>query len=433
MALSPRRITALVTAFVAALSFAACGGSKSNNGSAGSGGVVHITLSHGYTDVEAKGITAQVATWNASHPKIQVKLLFNGGNDGALQKTLASMAAGSSPDIAYEYGSSMAALAGRPQVIDLTDKVKDPAFNWNDFYPFERDAASSNGKVYGVPALVDNLALVYNKKLLDAAGVTYPTASWTWDDFRTAAQKLTVADKKQYGWAYVADGSEDTTWRWLAMLWQAGGDLLSSDGTKSAFDSPAGLKATQLLHDMAVTDKSVYLDQGNGNYLNLFNSGKIAMLWTGPWDLSSINPDVKYGVQVLPAANGSHSSIAGPDNWMLFNNGSAREQAAWTFLSWLVSSDTHGKFTLATGDLPTRASETKLASYADYLAKYPGDAVFVSNLSNVTKTRPNTKTYPQVSQAIGSQIQGVLIGHSSPQDALKAAAQQADSALASGQ
>ena len=40
---------------------------------------------------------------------------------------------------------------------------------------------------------------------------------------------------------------------------------------------------------MAVTDKSVYLDTGNGNYLNLFNSGKIAMLWTGPWDLSSIN------------------------------------------------------------------------------------------------------------------------------------------------
>ena len=90
------------------------------------GGVVHITISHGYTDVEAKAITAQVATWNASHPKIQVKLLFNGGNDGALQKTLANLAVGSPPDIAYEYGSSMAALAGRPKVVDLTDKVKRP-------------------------------------------------------------------------------------------------------------------------------------------------------------------------------------------------------------------------------------------------------------------------------------------------------------------
>ena len=55
------------------------------------------------------------------------------------------------------------------------------------------------------------------------------------------------------------------------------------------------------------------------------------------------------------------------------------------------------------------------------------------NLTNVTKARPNTKTYPQLSQAIGSQVQGVLIGQSAPQSALDAAAQQADAALASGQ
>ena len=71
-------------------------------------------------------------------------------------------------------------------------------------------------------------------------------------------------------------------WRYLPLLWQAGGDLLTEDNTKPAFDSAAGKAALELLQGMAVTDKSVYLDTGNGNYLNLFNSGKIAMLWTGP-------------------------------------------------------------------------------------------------------------------------------------------------------
>ena len=33
------------------------------------------------------------------------------------------------------------------------------------------DAATSQGKIYAVPALVDNLALVYNKKLFEQAGV----------------------------------------------------------------------------------------------------------------------------------------------------------------------------------------------------------------------------------------------------------------------
>ena len=97
-----------------------------------------------------------------------------------------------------------------------------------------------NGKVIGVPALVDNLALVYNKALFDKAGVAYPTKDWTWTDFRAAAKKLTDPAAKQFGWAYVNDGSEDTVWRFLALLWQAGGDLLNADNTKSALNSPQG-------------------------------------------------------------------------------------------------------------------------------------------------------------------------------------------------
>ena len=191
----------------------------------------------------------------------------------------------------------------------------------------------------GLPALVDNLSLVYNKKLFDAAGVAYPTPTWTWDDFRAAAKKLTDASTKQYGWAYVNDASEDTVWRYEALLWQSGGDILDSTGKAAGYDSPAGLKAMTLLHDMAVTDKSVYLDTGNGNYLNLFNSGKIAMLWTGPWDVSSINADVSYGVQVLPGNGTNHASISGPDSWMVFNNGSKRVAAAKAFLQWLLSAE----------------------------------------------------------------------------------------------
>ena len=127
MASSPRRVVAVAVVLIAAVVLAAC--SSGGSGKPSSGGVVHITLSHGYTDVEAKAITQQVATWNATHPKIQVRLLFNGGNDGALQKTLANLAVGSPPDIAYEYGSSMAALAGRPKVVDLTSDVNAPSFH----------------------------------------------------------------------------------------------------------------------------------------------------------------------------------------------------------------------------------------------------------------------------------------------------------------
>ena len=303
--------------------------------------------------------------------------------------------------------------------------------NWNDFWPAERQAVQVGGKVIGMPALVDNLALVYNKKLFDQAGIPYPTANWTWDDFRAAAQKLTDPSAKQFGWAYVADGSEDTVWRFDALLWQAGGDILNSDNTKAEFNSPAGVKAATLLQQMATVDHSVYLDNGNGNYANLFNSGKIGMLFTGPWDLSSF-PDVNYGVQVLPGLD-NHQTISGPDQWVLFNNGSQRTQAAWTFLKWFTSPLQALIWSTQTGDLPIRASETQLPGYAAYVKKYPGVSVFVQNEANALKARPVIANYNEVSQAMGQAIEAVLLGKGQPQQQLDQAASQVDQTLATGQ
>jgi multiple sugar transport system substrate-binding protein len=287
-----------------------------------------------------------------------------------------------------------------------------------------------NGKVVGVPALVDNLALVYNKKLFADAGLPTPTPDWTWDDFRTAAAKLTDGATKTYGWAYVNDGSEDTVWRYLALLWQAGGELLDQSNTKPAFDSPAGLASLDQLKKMAVDDKSVYLDNGNGNYLNLFNGGKIAMLWTGPWDLSSINKDVDYGVSVLPGYQGNHETISGPDLYMAFDQSASRSKTALAFMKWLTSPEVHLKFAIATGDLPVRKSESQLPAYQEFLAKYPSNKVFVQNLDNVHHVRPNIPQYSEVSTAIGQMVQSVLLGKAQPQQALDSARDQVTGVLA---
>ncbi|WP_238435075.1 MULTISPECIES: ABC transporter substrate-binding protein [unclassified Frankia] len=419
-----RRIGALAaSSLLVAAVVGACGGGGSDSGTT-------ITLTHGYTDAEATELNTLAAQWNTDHPTSKVKLSFNGGNDNALQKTVAGFTAGNYPDIAYQYGSSAAQLAKQPKLVDLTSKVTAPGVDWNDFYPSERDATTVNGKIVGIPALVDNLSLVYNKKLFDQAGVAPPTDSWTWQDFRAAAKKLTDAGSGTYGWSYVNDGSEDTVWRYLAMLWQAGGDLLTSDNSKAAFDSPAGLAALTQLRDMTVTDKSVYLDTGNQNYLNLFNSGKIAMLWTGPWDLSSITSDVSYGVTLLPGYNGNHETISGPDIYMLFDHSAPRQQAAIDFITWLTSPKVHLQFAIATGDLPLRKSETTLPEYQTYLQKYPGDKVFVENLDNVKHVRPNIPTYAQVSTAIGQMVQSVLLGQAQPQAALDTANKQVAAALA---
>jgi multiple sugar transport system substrate-binding protein len=417
---------ALASALVA-FGLAACG-----SGSAGTSSGLQIW--EGYTGAEATAFKHLLAEWNKAHPSEKVTSYYV-DNDDSLPKLLTAVKGGSQPDIAYVYGSWAPNIAQIPQVVNLTKVVQQPGVNWSDFWVGERDVATVNGKVIGIPALVDNLAVVYNKTLFTAAGLQPPAPNWTWSQFMADAQKLTNPAKKQFGTAYVTPGSEDTVWHWEALLWEAGGAILNPTNTKAAFDSPAGLESLNTLRTMAVTDKSMYLDPSDSEYANLFNSGKIGMLVTGPWDLSGF-PAVKYGVQIMPSfpgTDGGHQTISGPDNWVIFNNGAKRVSAAEKFLIWMTATPQATAFSLATGDLPIRQSVQDSPQFAQKMDQaLPGVDTFITNLSNVKQARPQLATYPKVSTILGNMIVSVLLGKSEPQAALASAAQQVDQALAQG-
>jgi multiple sugar transport system substrate-binding protein len=427
-------LVGVLTALTAtSLAVAGCGtdanGGSSSTAAAGSS---TIQIWEGYTDTEAKEFSHLVSQYEAEHPGQKVDTLYV-NNDDTLQKVLTAVKGGSPPDIAYLYGSWAPQVAQIPGVVDLSKVVQQSSVNWNDFFVGERDVATVNSKVIGIPALVDNLAVVYNKKLFAAAGLPLPTANWTWQDFANDAQKLTDASVKQYGTANVTPGTEDTVWHWEALLWEAGGGLLTADNKKAAFDSPAGLQSLETLQTMAVTDKSMYLDPTDSAYGNLFNSGKIGMLVTGPWDLGSF-PNVDYGVQVMPSypgASAGHQTISGPDNWVVFNNGGGQVSAAEQFLLWLTAPAQVKAFSLATGDLPTRTSVADASGFDQQMNKMlPGVDTFISNLANVKQARPQISQYPQISTILGNMVVSVLLGKSTPQAALASAASQVNAVLA---
>ncbi len=425
-------LAGLLTVLTGAAVLAACGTDSTSSG--GGGGGTTIQIWEGYTQVEAKAFAHLVSEYEATHPGQKVNTLYV-NSDNTLQKVLTAVRGGSPPDIAYLYGSWAPNVAQIPQVVNLTQVVQRPGVNWNDFWNGERAVATVNGKVIGIPALVDNLAVVYNKTLFAKAGLQPPGPDWTWPDFVAAAKKLTNPAIKQFGTAYVTPGTEDTVWHWEPLLWEAGGQLLTPDNKKAAFDSAAGLASLNTLRTMAVTDKSMYLDPSDSAYGNLFNSGKIGMLVTGPWDLATFS-NVKYGVQVMPSypgTSGGHQTISGPDNWVVFNNGSARTAAAEQFLAWLTAATQDKYFAVQTGDLPIRQSVGGDASVTQQMnTAVPGMAAFISNLGNVQQARPQIPQYPKISTILGTMIVSVLLGKSQPQAALTAAAQQVDQALAAG-
>lgn len=423
----------LATVATAAL-LTGCAGSGGGSSTLDTKADVKLTVWSGQNDAAEKILEGLVSEYEKEHPNVSIDLSPGASStDQLLQKLSASFAGGTYPDVSYTFGSWASQLERSNRTLDITDEVAKPDVKWDEFTSAARATAQPTGKkTIGFPAVVDNISLLYNKTVFDKAGVDYPTKDWTWSDFRTAAKKLTDSSTNTYGYGYSVSGSEETTWQLWPHLWQNGGDILSSDGTKSAFDSTAGVDAVTYLRDLAVTDKSVYLDQTDTKFAQLFESDHVGMITSGPWELSALKTaGTSYGVVQLPGTNGDHQTVSGPDLWTLFDHKDAN-RAYWStqFTEWLTSKEQDEKFNVAVGNLPLRSSEATSAAFLAQVKALPGLDVMQANAANAKKARPTVPGYVGLSSAVGDAVSQVLQGQGNPGDALKTAATAADKALA---
>ncbi len=430
-----RRLAVAVTAVLLATpAVVACGGSD-KAGPLDTKADVKLTWWTGQSDDAETVIEGLAKEFEAAHPNVSINVSSGAPTtDDLLQKLSAAFASNTYPDISYAYGSWAGQLAKSKRPLDLTEAVAAPDVKWDEFAEAARDTATPNGTVIGFPAIVDNLAVVYNTELFSQAGLPAPTADWTWDDFRADAKALTDPTKDVYGTAYPVSGGEDTTWHLWPQLWQGGGDVLSADQKSSAFDSQAGIDALELWRQMAVEDHSVYLDQTDERYGPLFASGRVGMVVTGPWQLYDfVKAKTPYAVVPLPGTDGSHQTVAGPDLWVAFDHDDPN-RAYWSteLLKWLTSPAIDERWNLGLGNLPLRPVEAQSPAYQKFVKEYPGIEVFVENLDNATTARPTIPQYVELSRYVGTAISQVLQGKSSSSEALSKAAEQADQALSFG-
>ncbi|MFG1925085.1 ABC transporter substrate-binding protein [Cryptosporangium sp. NPDC048952] len=424
-----RTMVSLATAVSAAVLLSACNGAMSSSdrkdAAAGYDKKADVTLTWwtGQTPEAQKTAEQLAQQYHQAHPNVTIKTSQGADTaDELLPKITAGYQDGSYPDVSYAYGSWAGQLAAGGHTQDLTDYVQKPDFGWEDFPGAAQRTATSNGIVMGIPALVDNLALIYNKKIFDDAGVGYPTDNWTWDQFRTAAKKLTDQEKGVWGTAYSVAGGEDTTWHLWPLLWQRGGAILS--GKRPAFNSAEGVAALETLRAIAVDDKSMWLDPTDEKYGAMFRDGKIGMMMSGPWELLELaQTNVKYGVVQLPGFKGDHQTVSGPDLWVLFDHDDAdRAGASRDFVKWLTSKDIDAKWNLAIGNLPVRDIEQFTPQFFAYTQEYPGGREFFENLENARQSRPTVTGYDDMSRNVGEAIASVLQGKSKPKEALDLAA-----------
>ena len=294
--------TAVAASAVLALatSTAACS-SNASSSSSGSAGGGKVSLSYGVWDAtQVPAMQKIIAAFEAQNPAITVTIQQTPWAD-YWTKLQAAASGGSAPDVFWMNGPNFQLYAANNVLRPLTDT--DPHPDTSVYPPALAKLYQYKNVQYGLPKDFDTVGLWYNKALFDAAGVAYPTASWTWSDFQAAAKKLTDPAKGVYGVGANLEGQEN----YYDTIYQAGGSVISPDGKKSGYADPATVAGLKFWTDLVAAKESPSLKQMTDTApLNLFESGKLAMYWGGSWDAKEFsgNDATKNGVDVAPLPAG---------------------------------------------------------------------------------------------------------------------------------
>ena len=285
----PRMIAAAL-ALTLLLSVTGCGSSD---------GKTHLTFQI-WDIAQRDGMQAMCDAYTAQHPDVVIEVQVTSWSE-YWTKLEAAAESNTMPDIYWMHTDQILYYADFGILADLTDlyDAENPNFYADHYSEISlSNASGTDGKLYGVPKDKDNVLLVYNKEMFDAAGVAYPDESWTWDDMEAAAAQIYQKTGK-YG--YMAYSDEQLGY-WN-FVYQNGGYILDENNVYAGYTQPAtaeaikyyvGLQQNEWCPNQAYFAETTpgtafFSEQGamflEGNW-NLLNELKNYPEMVGKWDIA---------------------------------------------------------------------------------------------------------------------------------------------------
>jgi multiple sugar transport system substrate-binding protein len=280
-----------------------------------------------------------VQEFNKTNPNF--KVLIESSPDQYTTKILTQIAGGDAPDIITVPVDDLRRFYEVKATTDLTPYMEaDKEIKPDIFMEDILNTGKFDGEYHYLPKDWSNMAVYYNKKMFDQAGVPYPKAGWTWDDFYAAAKKLTVKQgNKIIQWGAMTRGADSYMANVLINAW--GGQLISPDGTKfdGYMNNDAVVKALEFYRNMYFGDTVLPSPTETNAFqgIDMFGSQRVAMWVSGRWFVTQYNktPGLEYATAPLPVGP------KGPSNTLFYagfaiSSTSKNKDAAWQFLKFLA-------------------------------------------------------------------------------------------------
>lgn len=342
--------------------------------------VVRLTVWSMWSGQEEKNFRAVLDRYEQLHPGIVVENLGAVNDD---TKTVRAIVAGTPPDLfTLADALYLGPLAANGAVYEMDRWFRDSGLRQEDFVPASLSQCRYRGRLYAMPYLIDDNALLWNKRAFRQAGLDPDRPPATLEELEDYAARLTKRDATghitQIGIQPLAD---------MNVLYHVFGGRLY-DPTRNAVtpDDRANIAAldwyVKLMDRMGGYQNVRSFAAGFGALQganNPFFVGKVAMTITGEWNTYWIHryaPGLDYGVAPIPHPTGrpelARSTFFG-GNMICMPKGGKHPKEAWDLLVWMQTDEAQVLFAEAMHNVPNRRSALQNAALragADYKWKF---------------------------------------------------------------
>jgi multiple sugar transport system substrate-binding protein len=221
---------------------------------------------------EAVVYEALVDSFEEANPDVKVDLVAVGDDDN-LPKLTTAFAAGDPPDVFLINYRDYSQFVVRDAIEPLEDHLDEAGISLDEYYEPPVDAFTYNGTLECMPQNISSLVVYYNTDLFKQAKIGHPQ-TWSWEEFRTDAIKLTHDDQRGLG-------IDPRIIRVAPFIWSAGGDLVDDVESPTHFtlDTPEARHALEYLVGLVRKDKVVPTEAevSAQDLESRFAAGKVAM------------------------------------------------------------------------------------------------------------------------------------------------------------
>lgn len=326
--------------------------------------------------------------------------------DAYADKISASVPRGKGPDVFIYAQDRLGGWIESGKTVEPIGFFMDDATR-DQFLPGMLDAMTYKGTVYGLPLNYKSITLIYNKALVK----TPPKTS---TELVKLAKTLTNAESGRYGLAYWF-----TNFYFHAALMNAFGGRVFDKNGKLVLDSPETIASIKQMMKWYKQDGIMPTEPSEALVSSMFNEGKAAMVFNGPWFIGEISPLVNYGLAVLPVLDEAGKKPMRP--WLTIEGAyvsasSKQKELAYDFAKFLASEE--AGLILA---LEGRQLHTNAAIYRD--KRVSDDVVlkaFHDQLSSA-EAMPNRAEMTMMWSPATTAMNKVVKGNATPEAAIREA------------